>query len=659
VDTLESLVERAQGGDQNAYGEIVRRFQDMAYGYAYTILGDFQLAEDAAQEAFVEAYHCLPNLREPRAFPGWFKRVVFKHCDRITRGKRVETVPMETAQAVAVADPGPEKITEQREEQEWALQAVHDLPARQREATTLYYINGYSQDEIAEFLEVPTTTVKSRLHTSRKRLRERMIEMIQETLKSNALPEGFTQETLERAVARAQELNKAREFDQAEELLRDVLAKAPEHPGALKELNRTLMWGQYHDQVFDERYNELVTNARAILAAGSNDEYVYHQLAETLMYIPRMPEAVEHIEAWIAKKGPNLERLGMLAWAKGCVAEYDAAEALWEELLAMAQDADPDAVLDHASMACMALVDCFASAGEMDRAVRVAQAGWELCRDLGDIPSKDMRGDPDWLHIFCQAGLDLKDVAQALLAKWSARESAEAQGTALCIRAWVEDFCQFLPAWLEWARARVAAGELDTLESFRLFILRSFRATSRFDELCECGQATWNLLKNLPGKEAEKARYRWDQLRFHAWGYIEIGDLDTAEHLIRRAMEESDLELEPMLIDIAAIRGEPSPPDLVRRANEGGVKAIDSYEMEGWYLIAREAAAAGDAEKAFDALRRALSRWSNGPFWHMNLWENDAYWGNLLDHPERKRLFEEKRQRIGPIYGELHYFPGW
>ena len=46
---------------------------------------------------------------------------------------------------------------------------------------------------------------------------------------------------------------------------------------------------------------------------------------------------------------------------------------------------------------------------------------------------------------------------------------------------------------------------------------------------------------------------------------------------------------------------------------------------------------------------------------HMNdrVWENDAYWGDLLDHPERKRLFEEKRQRIGAVYGELHYFPGW
>jgi hypothetical protein len=73
----------------------------------------------------------------------------------------------------------------------------------------------------------------------------------------------------------------------------------------------------------------------------------------------------------------------------------------------------------------------------MARAARVAQAGWELCRDLGDIPYKDWRDDPDWLYIFYQAGLDLEDVAQTLIAKWSAREGAEAQGTTLCIRAWV------------------------------------------------------------------------------------------------------------------------------------------------------------------------------------------------------------------------------
>ena len=80
MDDLNRLVTRAQAGDTDAYGELVRRFQDMAYGYAYAIVGDLELAEDAAQEAFIEAYRCLPSLREPFAFPGWLKRIVFKHC---------------------------------------------------------------------------------------------------------------------------------------------------------------------------------------------------------------------------------------------------------------------------------------------------------------------------------------------------------------------------------------------------------------------------------------------------------------------------------------------------------------------------------------------------------------------------------------------------
>ncbi len=77
-------VVRAQGGDTAAFDALVRRFRDMAVGYAYSILRDFHAAEDAAQEAFIQAYYDLETLREPGAFPAWFRRVVFKHCDRIT-----------------------------------------------------------------------------------------------------------------------------------------------------------------------------------------------------------------------------------------------------------------------------------------------------------------------------------------------------------------------------------------------------------------------------------------------------------------------------------------------------------------------------------------------------------------------------------------------
>src|SRR5215813_6292729 len=88
MSDLADLVIRVREGDTQAFGEIVRRFEDMAVAYGYSLVGDFQLAEDVAQEAFLEAYVCLGQLREPAAFPGWFRRIVVKQCDRITRRKR-------------------------------------------------------------------------------------------------------------------------------------------------------------------------------------------------------------------------------------------------------------------------------------------------------------------------------------------------------------------------------------------------------------------------------------------------------------------------------------------------------------------------------------------------------------------------------------------
>jgi DNA-directed RNA polymerase specialized sigma24 family protein len=107
MEALKSLVIQAQGGDLDAYGTIVQRFQNMAVGYAYSILGDFHLAEDASQEAFIEAYRALSKLREPAAFPGWFRPIVRKYRDRLTRGVRLETVPLEAA----VEMPSAEKAT--------------------------------------------------------------------------------------------------------------------------------------------------------------------------------------------------------------------------------------------------------------------------------------------------------------------------------------------------------------------------------------------------------------------------------------------------------------------------------------------------------------------------------------------------------------------
>ena len=202
MEDLQALILRAKAGDLTAYGTIVQRFQDMAVGYAYSILGDFQLAEDAAQEAFIEAYSNLAKLRLPSAFPGWFRKVIFKHCDRLKRDKSVTVVSLEDSSEIISGEPRPDEVVETLEIKDRVLQALQTLPEHERIVTALFYIDGYSQNEISEFLEVPVTTVKKRLYDSRKRLRERMIGMVSETLKGHSPDERFSGKVIEELLHR-------------------------------------------------------------------------------------------------------------------------------------------------------------------------------------------------------------------------------------------------------------------------------------------------------------------------------------------------------------------------------------------------------------------------------------------------------------------------
>ena len=191
MEELESLIKRAQAGDLDAYGAIVQQFQDMAVGYAYSVLGDFHLAEDAVQEAFIEAYPILSRVYGPVAFPSWFRRIIFKHCNRLTRRKRDQFIPPEVMVEIPSDKKDPAEEIEERETKSLVLAAVATLPEKQRQVTTLFYISGFSQKQIADFLEVPVTTVDNRLRASRKKLKatlqsERMVTMLKDTLQENA-----------------------------------------------------------------------------------------------------------------------------------------------------------------------------------------------------------------------------------------------------------------------------------------------------------------------------------------------------------------------------------------------------------------------------------------------------------------------------------------
>ncbi len=183
--TLASLVISARDGDAEAFGAVVRRFQDMAVGYGYSLLGNLHLAEDAAQEAFLEAFLCLQHLREPAAFPGWFRRIVFKQCDRLSRGKAAKLEPLQSAQETASHSPNQAEAMEQHEMNTHVWSAIDALPEHERATVMLYYLSGYSQVEVGEFLDVPVTAIKKRLFSARQRLRELLMDVVADTLRES------------------------------------------------------------------------------------------------------------------------------------------------------------------------------------------------------------------------------------------------------------------------------------------------------------------------------------------------------------------------------------------------------------------------------------------------------------------------------------------
>src|SRR5262245_23159129 len=108
----------------------------MAVGYAYAVLDDWHLAEDVAQEAFITAYHDLPTLRAPQAFPAWFRRILFKHIDRIQRRQRLLIVPLDHALDLATPQCDLAQLVEQRELSRQVRRAIAALPETQRVVVT-------------------------------------------------------------------------------------------------------------------------------------------------------------------------------------------------------------------------------------------------------------------------------------------------------------------------------------------------------------------------------------------------------------------------------------------------------------------------------------------------------------------------------------------
>lgn len=160
---------------REAFCELVGMFQDMAYACGYAVLGDSFLAEDAAQEAFISAWQKLDQLRQPEAFPGWFRRIVLTECNRLTRGQRLGTISLDAGLELRALQIDPQSAIEKDELTKAAFAAINNLSLNERMVVLLFYVNEHSQSDISAFLNVPQTTVAKRLYSARARLRLMMM----------------------------------------------------------------------------------------------------------------------------------------------------------------------------------------------------------------------------------------------------------------------------------------------------------------------------------------------------------------------------------------------------------------------------------------------------------------------------------------------------
>ena len=164
------LIIRSQAGDRAAYAALVRARYAWAWRYAYSLLGDAQLAEDATQEAFLQSCQDLPTLREARSWPSWFRRLLHKHCDRIRRRRRPSVVPIESLHGAADGRPSSDELLIRDEVADAVQQALAALPDEQRAVATRYYFDEQRQADIATALGLTVHTVKHRLRAARRML---------------------------------------------------------------------------------------------------------------------------------------------------------------------------------------------------------------------------------------------------------------------------------------------------------------------------------------------------------------------------------------------------------------------------------------------------------------------------------------------------------
>jgi RNA polymerase sigma-70 factor (ECF subfamily) len=203
-------------GNQDSYRSLVDKYKQAVYSVIQSRVHDETEAQDLTQEAFIRAYMNIESLKDRAKFGPWIsgiaRNIAGKWLERTRRyesleglietGANVDT-DISPLQWVAPVEGADEKL--QKEQMRQILwKGIYALPEVLRDVLLLSYMREMNRKEIAEFLGISEAAVRNRLHKARKLLREEMSKMLEETVRSQKLPENFTDEVISEAMKRGQ-----------------------------------------------------------------------------------------------------------------------------------------------------------------------------------------------------------------------------------------------------------------------------------------------------------------------------------------------------------------------------------------------------------------------------------------------------------------------
>ena len=198
-----ALIQRVLDGDETAFSALVRKYQRSVHALAWRKIGDFHIAEDITQEAFLKAYQRLSTLKEPQSFASWLYVITANQCKAWLRRKRTWIQSLEdtsSAQLEKATYSGHiieenERMTEETQ-REVVKKLLEKLQESDRTVITLYYLGGMTYEEISNFLGVSVGAIKSRLHRARQRLQKEE-PMIREALGNFQITPNLTENIMQ------------------------------------------------------------------------------------------------------------------------------------------------------------------------------------------------------------------------------------------------------------------------------------------------------------------------------------------------------------------------------------------------------------------------------------------------------------------------------